>query len=193
MLASRMPRTGLLSAQAGRVLRRLLYGGVIVVLTGLAAALSIAAAPRLFGYGVLVVSGGSMGESMPNGSLVIARWGAAEQVEVGDVILVREEGAGPQEWPKVHRVVSLEENGGQVLVRTKGDANGAVDPDVYVLPDRVLTPAYTLPYLGHLVGFAKTSVGWALLVALPASVLCIVILRRIWAGGKGPLAKTETA
>ena len=165
---------------AAAILRRLLYAAFICALLALAAALAVAVVPRLFGYGTLVVHGGSMGERIPNGSLVFARWIPAEKVKVGDVILVREETAGDPARPKIHRVVWLEQNEGQVLVRTKGDTNETVDPHLYVLPSRVATPAHTVPDLGYVIGFVQTPLGWALAVMLPATLLCAATLRDIW-------------
>lgn len=182
MISSKVSRAHLRTTAVSVLLRRLLYGVFLVTLVALAAALAAAAVPRLLGYPTLVVSGGSMSEFAPNGSLVIARWTAAEDVEPGDVIVIQEETDSDPAPPKIHRVVSLEVGGGQILVQTKGDSNETVDPNPYVLPDRVLTPAYTLPY----VGLVATPLGWALVVALPATLLCIVTIRRIWAEERRP-------
>ena len=179
-------------ATARRLLRRLLYTALVLMLVALAGALVTAAAARAFGYGTLVVNGSSMGGTAPTGSLIIARWVAAEDVEMGDVIVVQEESADGQERSKIHRVVSLEEEGDQILAQTKGDANNDVDPDLYILPDRVLTSAYTLPYLGYLVHFVATPLGWALLVALPATAFCLFALRSIWTDKERPAAKPRT-
>ena len=174
------------------LLRRLLHGGFVVVLVALVATLSATAVPRLFGHYAVAVQGGSMSEAIPNGSLVIARWLAADDVEPGDVILIQGEGDDGPVRPRFHRVVSLEEKGGQILATTKGDANLTPDPNIDILPDRVLTPAYSLPHLGHLVAFTKTPLGWALLVALPAIALCAFTLRTIWASEERPAAKSAT-
>lgn len=192
MITSKVLRPSLPLAGAWGLLRRLLYGVFIVALVALAAALAFAVVPRLFGYGALVVSGGSMGDTAPVGSLVMARWTPAEEVALGDVILVREEredGPGP---PKLHRVVSLDEEGGQILVRTKGDANQTADPNLYILPDRVAIPALTVPYLGYVAGFAMTPLGWVFLVALPAAVLGLLALRSIWADEEAPATEPGT-
>ena len=172
---------------AAAILRRLLYAAFICALLALATALAVAVVPRLFGYGTLVVHGGSMGERIPNGSLVFARWIPAEKVKVGDVILVREETAGDPARPKIHRVVWLEQNEGQVLVRTKGDTNETVDPRLHVLPSHLATPARTVPYLGYAIGFVQTPLGWVLLVLLPATLLSILTLRSVWAAATPPL------
>ena len=178
MLSSKVSRADLPLAAAWVLPRRLLYGAFVVALVALAAALTVAVAPRLFGYGTLAVHGGSMGDSMPNGSLVFTHWIPDEDVEIGDVILVREESAA---LPRIHRVVEINPEGGQVVIRTKGDANETPDPNLYVLPERVPTPVRTVPYLGYLVGLVVTPVGWALLVALPATLLGLFALRAIWA------------
>lgn len=191
MLSFKLSRVDLALIAAWVFVRRLPYVVVLVVLIALAGALSVAALPRLFGYGTLVVHGGSMADTYPNGSLVISRWTAAEEVQLGDVIVVQEETDDGPTHPKIHRVVSLDNEGDQILVRTKGDANQTPDPKLYILPDRVLTPAHMLPYLGYLVGFAVTPLGWVFLVALPAALLCVVTLRAIWTG-EDELAGEET-
>ena len=175
-------------AAVAALLRAAFYGTLILGSVAIAIAFSTMAAPRLFGYSTLVVHGGSMGEAIPNGSLVIARRIAADQVQVGDVILVREQSGGDPALPKIHRVTSVQADGDRIVVRTKGDANQTEDPQPYVLADRVLTPARHLPYLGYLVGFVTTRLGWILLSALPAAFLCLFALRLIWFGGERPHA-----
>jgi signal peptidase I len=163
------------------LLRRLFYTACLLGLLVIAAALFTAAAPRLAGFPTLVVSGGSMGESAENGSLIIARWKAAEEVRVGDVIVLQQSTDSGPAQPRLHRVISLDREGGDTLVVTMGDANTTPDPGILILPDRVQTPAYTVPHAGYIVGFVKTPTGWALLAALPALVAALFIVRGIWA------------
>jgi signal peptidase I len=181
VLSSKTLQAELPLARAWGLLRWLLYGAFVAALVALAAVLAAAVMPRAFGYGTLVVQGGSMGHSVPMGSLVIARWTAAQDIEVGDVIVVQEDDEDGPARPKLHRVVSLDGQGDQILVRTKGDANQTADPKEYILPDRVLIPALTAPYLGYVAGFAMTPLGWAFLILLPGTVLALLILRSIWA------------
>lgn len=82
--------------------------------------------------GVLVVSGrvrfepvltGSMAPRYPTGTLVAVTPITGNQVKVGDVIMF----VPPKPWiqsPVLHRVVSISSTG----LRTKGDANAALDP-----------------------------------------------------------------
>jgi signal peptidase len=173
-------RPGLTAKAVFVPVRRLLYGVFVVALAVLLGALSLVAAPRLLGYGTLIVQGGSMGESIPIGSLVFTQSIPSENVQPGDVILVREPNESGEAQPKLHRVISLERHNRQVVVWTKGDANGTPDPLPYVLPDQVLTPAYDVQYLGYLAGFIATPIGWLILVVLPGMALCVSTLRGVW-------------
>ena len=161
------------------LLARLLYAGLMLGLLAISAALAVAVVPRFLGYGTVAINGSSMGASIPASSLIIASWVPDEQVRVGQVIVVAEPGRAAV----AHRVVSLQEDGGKFLVRTKGDANATPDPQLYVLPQRVLTPAHIIPNLGYLVLYVKTPLGLTFLVTLPATLLCLYLLRRIWSGG----------
>lgn len=165
---------------ASAIMSRLLRGGFVILLVVVAGVLAAAIVARFLGFGLLVVRGGSMGEALPNGALVVSRWVAADQVKPGDIIVIRE-GTDPEKAsPKIHRVVSVDEDEGEILVRTRGDRNNAPDPNVYLLPDRVMTPALSLPYVGLLVAAIATPLGWILLVVLPAAALCFSALRAIW-------------
>jgi len=185
MLSLRIAPSRLPLAKVSHVLRRLGYVAFLVSLIALIAALGAAVLPRLAGYGTLVVRGGSMGEAYPTGSLVVSRSMAAKEVRVGDAILVGEENAAGKSLPTLHRVVSLSQQGDQIVVQTKGDANETADPNLYVLNGHVATPVYTLPYLGYLLGFVLTQLGWVLVVAIPATILSLLMLRSIWSDEEG--------
>src|ERR1700674_4184074 len=93
-------RSGLTAKAILVLVRRLLYGVFVIALIALLGALSLVAAPRLFGYGTLIVQGGSMGESIPIGSLVFTQSLGAENVQLGDVILIREQNDSGDAAPK---------------------------------------------------------------------------------------------
>jgi signal peptidase I len=142
-----------------------------------AAILSLSAIPSLLGMTTLVVQGGSMGLTCPNGSLVIAETVKATEVTLGDVIVLRRSGpAGAPLWV-IHRAVSIRQADGQVFVHTKGDANKVVDPQEYAVPSRVERASMTLPYLGLLVGFGVSGLGRALLFLCPAVAFTVLVLQ----------------
>lgn len=152
------------------VLVAVLLGGVMFV------ALTL----RDNGYRAVIVSGGSMGDSIPSGSLVATRWRDADEIVAGDVILMREDTAARQ--PKIHRVIDVHLEGGVYVVQTQGDGNQTPDPEPYALPDRVLVSVGHVPYLGALAAGIASPLGWLLLVALPLTVVAALSVRAIWKG-----------
>jgi signal peptidase len=157
----------------------MLTGAVLVVVGALAASL----APRLLGYSSVIVYGGSMADSVPVGSIAVTEKVRPEDVGVGDVIVFHPPATPLNSLPLMHRVVSVREEEGQRVFQTKGDANPTPDPTEVALQDTGSRVVYTVPYVGYLVNFAGTPLGWALLLFLPATYLGLTTLRRIWAGG----------
>jgi len=121
--------------------------------------------------------------------LVRVHAGTAEVMARASILESAEIASGAAGWMQLRLATPLPVAvGDRIVVRTKGDANQTEDPQPYVLADRVLTPARHLPYLGYLVGFVTTRLGWILLSALPAAFLCLFALRLIWFGGERPHA-----
>ncbi|WP_162802055.1 signal peptidase I [Ornithinimicrobium murale] len=109
--------------------------------------------PRLTGWVPLTVLSGSMEPTIPTGSLVVVERlqgeGDLAEVAVGDVVTFMPR---PQDPTLVtHRVVSIggRADGSTVLV-TKGDANGANDPDPVAAEQARGLVRYHIPYAGHL-------------------------------------------
>lgn len=122
-----------------------------------------------------------MGDSLPRGSVAIARWVEPADVQLGYVILSDSVG---QTQPKIHRVVSVEKENGQIVVQTKGDANETIDPGSYALSGRVAVHTYTIPFVGYVISFLSTLTGWLLLIALPAAFVSLMTLRDVWFGDR---------
>ena len=160
-----------------------LVGAALVVV----GALTVSLAPRLLGYSSVVVYGGSMADSVPVGSIAVTETVRPEDVSVGDVIVFHPPttltNLSTNPLPLMHRVVSVREEEGQRVFQTKGDANPTPDPTEVALQGTGSRVVYTVPYIGYLVNFAGTRLGWVLLLMLPATYLGITTLRRIWAGG----------
>jgi signal peptidase I len=136
---------------------------------------------RSAGFGLISVHGGSMGDTIPTGSLVIAKSKASTDVDVGDVILIRQQAQdGSTSAPKLHRVIALEKRDGQVLVQTKGDGNADPDPGEYVLREQTLVEQWHVSRLGYWISFAGTPQGWALVSALPFVTVAAIIIASIW-------------
>jgi signal peptidase len=162
-------------------LRRAVYWLAVAVASVTLGAILISVGARLLGYSPYVMYGGSMGSTAPLGSVAIIQDVPAESLKVGDVIVFRPPSSGEQREPVMHRIISIEEVDGQRVVRTKGDANESVDPWELRVSGEGGRLAYVVPYLGYLLWFFQTRVGWVF-VALPVlAYLGFMALRRIWA------------
>ncbi|HEY3020685.1 MAG TPA: signal peptidase I [Solirubrobacteraceae bacterium] len=87
------------------------------------AALTLAALlliPSAFGVSRYAITGQSMGEALPVGSLVFTKAVDVRDLRAGDVVTFRPPGLAET---VTHRVVAT-----GVVVRTRGDANRATDP-----------------------------------------------------------------
>lgn len=122
----------------------LLVGGLLTIMV---------LVPRLMGWVPLAVLSGSMEPTIPVGSMVVVERLQGEDdladVAVGDVVTFMPR---PQDPTLVtHRVVSIggKADGSTVLV-TKGDANGANDPDPVAAEQVRGLVQYHVPYAGYL-------------------------------------------
>ena len=171
-----------------------LAGAVLVVVGALVASM----APRLLGYSSVIVYGGSMADSVPVGGIAVTKEVTTEDVGVGDVIVfyppTMSTNPSPKPSPLMHRVVSVREEDGQRLFQTKGDANATPDPWEIGIEGHGSRVVYTVPYVGYLISFARTPLGWALLLFLPATYLGVTTLRRILGRrATGPLGRGREA
>lgn len=173
------------SSRVTRLARR--AGGVVVTstLAVVALGLGVVAISGVFGHRTLVVRSGSMRPTAPVGSLVVTRSISASAVKVGTIVVVQPERAKRDVLPTLHRVVRVDRTPDGVVVRTKGDANDAVDPDPHTLRPTVLTPMFIVPRIGLVIGATHTWAGWLLLIVMPGALLLCAGLRAIWTDRDG--------
>lgn len=94
--------------------------------------------------------------------------------EPGDIISFYDS-ENKKEEVVTHRIVSI---GGNVYV-TRGDANEVVDQKI-VAPRLVIGKViFIIPYLGHVITYAKSSQGLILTIILPAILIILVELWKI--------------
>lgn len=135
----------------------------IVVLAGLVVLFLFASIllPR-FDYHLFVVQSGSMTPSIGIGSVVVTKKSA--DYKKNEVIsFFRKEGS-----IVTHRIVDIFERDGDILYKTKGDAN--VGEDIFsVRKSQIFGKVIiSIPFIGYLVAFAKTKIGIIILVLIPA-------------------------
>lgn len=170
---------------------------VFLVVVALVAPFVVYAVPGLVGgEASYIVLTGSMAPAIsPNDAVVV---GAVEpaDIAVGDVITYTRPGL---EVPVTHRVVEVVETESGTAFRTMGDANE--DPDLQLVPAANVAGEVVLvvPYIGYVVEFVGTPVGFAALVVVPIALLVAseawaFVSRRRDAGadpaGDDPLALT---
>jgi signal peptidase len=154
-----------------RLPRRALHVAAVLLLVALVVPFVVYAVPETAGADEsYVVLTASMTPDIAPGDAVLVREVTAGEVRVGDVITFRPRGGG--DVPVTHRVVDVAvlSDGTRTFV-TKGDANEDADAGV-VTPDRLVGKVVlVVPYVGHVVGFVDSPVGFVLLVILPIGAL----------------------
>jgi signal peptidase len=120
-----------------------------MVILGIAAVLAAAVVvPRVGGATPYTVLTGSMTPTYPPGSLVVVRPVDPESILTGDAITYQLESGKPA--VVTHRVVSQGFDGkGEVVFRTKGDANEDPDPNAVQAVQVKGEVWYSVPYLGY--------------------------------------------
>lgn len=170
---------------------RLFHKTVSVLVTTVMVAACVLAGlmilPTLLGFERYVIVSGSMEPTIPVGSVVYDEVVPLDQLEVGDIITF----VPPPEFdiddPVTHRVVEISDMDGQLVFRTKGDANEDVDPWRMVLdgPDQARV-VHHIPYVGYF--YMALQVRWVqvLVIAVPAALLVGYIVVTLWrASGDG--------
>lgn len=150
--------------------RRVASVATTILVIAAAVPFVIYAFPGLVGaQSSFVVLSGSMEPTMSPGDVIVIEDVEAENIEQGDVITY----GTSADRPTTHRVIEVQQEGGQPAFRTAGDANNAPDSGVVgpsEVQGRVPTVGgslFVIPYVGHVILFASTQFGFALLFATP--------------------------
>ena len=147
----------------------------IVLLIALVAPFVVYAVPGVVGAEhSFVVLTASMTPAIAPGDVVIVDERDPAAIADSDVItFVR----GGNEVPVTHRVIDVVDGPGGVAFETQGDANGA--PDASLVPsENVLgVVMLTIPYIGYVIQFTDSPLGFAALVVVPFGLL---LLSELW-------------
>lgn len=147
------------------------YGALGVVVIALLVLVGIVAFPGLVGGDdAFIVTSGSMSPTLEPGDVVVTQDVDPEEIETGDVVTFHD-GSGADTGFVTHRVVDVVEEEGELYFQLQGDANDEPDeglvPAEYAHGERHLD----IPYLGHLLIFARSSLGLFVLVLAPGIAL----------------------
>lgn len=153
----------------------LLYTVYALIIIGL---VILFIAPPISGVGALdvkIVKSGSMEPNIMTGAVVAIR--EVPTYNIGDVITFTSEGAS---IPTTHRIVGTEQVDGQAYFITKGDANEERDTNP-VFPNNIIGKVMVdIPYVGFILDFARQPIGFMLLIGVPALLIILDELTRIW-------------
>jgi signal peptidase I len=121
---------------------------------------------------------GSMVPAIHPGDVVVDEQISPTTAKVGDIVTFRD----PQEQSKLltHRVVSIRREGSYLRFVTQGDANNTQEHWRVPADGTIARVMYKVPWVGHIAVFARTKLGWALLVGIPLLLLLGEELVRIW-------------
>jgi signal peptidase I len=163
----------------------------LCLVTGLAA-LAVTIVPGLLGYERYVLVGGSMEPTIHRGSLVFDEIVRVRDLRQGDVITYMPPGF---RRPVTHRLISAtRQETGSPIFRTQGDANAAADMRPFKL-DQATQARYrfAVPYLGWAFILLGTPHARFILLALPALLIALAMLGRLWREGGELVAGRGTA
>jgi len=107
------------------------------------------------------------------GSIVVIK--PQSSYGVGDVITFGADNR--QNIPVTHRIIDT--TGARFV--TKGDANDNTDPGLVNPRDIIGQVQFTVPYIGYLLSFMKTTTGFWMFIIVPA---ILIVLLELWRLGK---------
>ena len=151
----------------------------------------IYAVPGVIGAeGSYVVLSGSMEPSISTGDVIVVDEVDPTAVEEGDVITYLRTDA---ETPTTHRVVGITEQGDETAFITQGDANDEPDASPVLASQVMGQVTFTIPYIGYVIEFVNTPMGFIALVIVPFVLLLLTELRSILASKNSATDETASA
>lgn len=148
---------------------------VVLVLIAAVAPFIAYAVPQVVGadHGLVVLSG-SMEPAMSPGDAVIVKEAPPSEIEEQDIITFQRPGI---DTPTTHRVAEVQQTEDGVAYVTQGDA--LEQPDQGLVPhDRVVGEViFVIPFIGYVIKFAGTQLGFLALVLTP---MALFVLSELW-------------
>jgi len=155
---------------------KVIYAIFVAFIILIALLLIFSVLPITGNYKVMTVISGSMAPAIKMGSVVIVK--PVDEYKIGDVITF-----GPYsktKAPTTHRIYDIKVTGGEPIYITKGDANNAPDQREISQREIVGKVLFSVPYFGYAVDFAKKPMGFALIIIVPAAIIIIDEIKKIY-------------
>lgn len=133
------------------------------------------------------VQSGSMEPAIQTGSVVFVKTIPPENVAEGDVITYEDDGGALI----THRVIEKHTAGDSLRFETKGDANEDPDPEPVYRNQYVGMVLFSIPFIGYVVAFGNTQLGYITLVLFPVLLLIFSELWVLYRSGMRKHSKYE--
>jgi len=145
------------------------YNVIIGLVIALAVLLVVSKLPIPGNYKVLTVLSGSMEPAIHTGAVVVIK--PSGEYNIGDVITFGE--TGKDKTPITHRINNIYVKDGKPVFVTKGDANNSTDMREIGKEEIQGKVLFSIPFLGYVLEFVKTPLGFGVVVILPAAAIII--------------------
>ena len=152
------------------------YYLVITMILSVAVLLAASLLPIPGNYQIKVVLSGSMEPAIHTGSVVVIK--PIDNYKIDDIITFGKD--TKKDIPTTHRIVEMRVLSGEMLYKTKGDANNAADSQEVKESEVVGKMLFSVPYAGYLIDFARQPTGFILLVIIPAFIIIGDEIRKVW-------------
>lgn len=120
-------------------------------------------------FKILVVQSGSMTPAIKMGSVLVVK--PADNYKIGDVVTFGE--MSKVKTPFTHRIIDIRVQASEPLYTTRGDANNGPDQKEITKKEIIGKVLFHIPYAGYAVNFAKTKLGFALIIIIPALAVIV--------------------
>lgn len=124
---------------------------------------------------LLSVLSGSMEPTIHTGSVIVIK--PVSSYKIGDIITFGKN--LKTDIPTTHRIAEMKAVEGNMVYKTKGDANNTEDSTETKEGEVLGKVLFSIPYLGYVVDFVKKPVGLMLVVVIPAVIVVYDELRKI--------------
>lgn len=143
--------------------------------------------PSVMGYKLMAVLSGSMRPQLEPGDLILTRPKDVQKIQKGDIVTYQTN----QGTFVTHRITYIDKKSGELMFKTKGDANNVEDEGV-VLQNRLIgSMVLRIPYGGYIAKFIRTPLGLFILVFLFSSIITVGEIKKAVSKQKGELQKAE--
>jgi signal peptidase I len=154
---------------------KFIYNIFVVCLGTIALLLIFSIFPISGNIKVLTVLSGSMEPAIHTGSVVVVR--PAAHYVAGDIVTF-----GPNtktQIPTTHRIVETRVQEGQMVFKTRGDANNGEDMKEILASDIVGKVYLSVPYAGYVVDLVRKPIGLILIIILPSAFIIYDEVKKI--------------